>query len=130
MSNKQISKAATILIKARDFLSDINNWCPEGHGENGYHQDAMTKREQFCVLRALSEIFSKSEPFDAPWVVHQEYEDLRKYVHALVTHTAYNHFKRGDGSGASIIDVNGMGHEAVLKLFDHAISEEVHTYVL
>jgi hypothetical protein len=130
MANRQISKAATVLIKTREFLSDINNWCPETRGMNGYFQDAMTKQEQFCALRAVAEIMDRNEPPEsATWQEVDAYNELRRYAVTCLSYAAARNFKCDTISSAGVIDVNRMGHESVLKLFDYAIDEEVRNVV-
>ena len=111
MSNKQLSTVATVLIKARNLLSDIDNWCPEVEGVNGERR-LPNGRVQRCAIRAVSYMSEGLD--DDPYL---EYHDRvsAKAIHALSQAAFPN----------SVINVNAQGHAAVMALYDKAITKAI-----
>jgi hypothetical protein len=109
MSDRQISQATAILIRARDYLSDENRWCPEFPGSFGSRM--VGKIEQRCAVHAYLVELNKIK------LEGQTFNDLYMGVRKSIEHVA-----RQMTGYDSPVSVNRLGHAKVMELYDKAIT--------
>jgi hypothetical protein len=114
MSDRQISKATAILIRARDYLSDINCWCPEYKGSFG--ERIVDGVKQKCAVVALVH-----ELVEAGAIYGENYtkvdHDLFKATRGLLDEAAFEMV-----GVKNPVDVNRLGHAKVMEMYDRAIT--------
>ncbi|MCI0556049.1 MAG: hypothetical protein L0287_34330 [Anaerolineae bacterium] len=102
MSNRKISAVTKCLIDAKESIRDPKYWCPEGIGRDGSNiipaTDECEEIIQHCVLRALSGVASG---------------DAANLLNTVAV-------KNYDVDSA--VDVNRIGHQEVMNLYDLAIA--------
>ena len=99
-----------VLLNAREFLSDKDNWCPEGEGNNG------RSGHKKCAMVAVNYMCDHvTRPYNR--------EDNKVHNDALrmLTVAAEELF----GLFYGVIAVNRKGYDAVMKMYDYAIAKEI-----
>ncbi len=103
-----------ILLEAREFLSNEDNWCPEGpDGGQGFGISGHKR----CAIQAINQIA------DGIWP--GELDRPRADALNMIRDASAGVWGRG-----SIIDVNRKGHKAVMAMFDRAIATATKDLVL
>lgn len=119
MSNRTLSPVTALLVKARDFLSDQSNWCPED-GRNAGIRTTPEGKLQLCAARAVGKLYANSS------TEHHADQELFPALDAL-DKAAVELFSRAITSTwpRPIIAANALGHAAVLQMFDRAIANQL-----